>query len=199
MWVTCCLADATLMASDLAVVHLVFWTVKQWRVGVPFGGRNCKWDMGLYRYTLGTLEWRAASWDTGHLLTSIAACTHHGIIYYHHNRKCIGFWNEFSLLCVSELSLDIRLCVTLNTRFYHHQIYLPLPKKPFFPLEALSAVDCTVVLDGNLLAVFTCAMGLLLVAWRPLAMAGFPMVADELILATLVPRPTFDGQHWYGS
>lgn len=42
MWVTCCLADATLMASDLAVVHLVFWTVKQWRVGVPFGGRNCK-------------------------------------------------------------------------------------------------------------------------------------------------------------
>lgn len=107
--------------------------------------------------------------------------------------------------------LPSKLITTLNLQFYHHQIYLPLPKNPFFPfaagLSALTAVleaGCVSLRFGKLAVIFTGVgsfgfggLGLLLVDWWLLPNAGgFPMGPEGLIFAILVPRLTLVGQHW---
>lgn len=106
------------------------------------------------------------------------------------------------------------LITTLTLQLYHHQRYLPLPKKPFFVLAGLSDLIAIVFtgLTGSLTSDFTTGTfagvgnftddlafvnGLSLDAWRLFPKDGGLPIGDEWVtLATFVPWASFVGQHW---
>lgn len=104
---------------------------------------------------------------------------------------------------------------------YHHQIYLPVPKKPFFPLPFSGLARAGFSLPSFAgFAGFAAAFGgtnlgggdlgvlaSFRAVWNGLsAMSGRAVLAVTclaggagVILGTLVPRLGLFGQHWYGS